>query len=74
MDEMKLKLRTNIMKKIIAKLISRTIRKKYGYDINIQISELDVNINDGRVSIHTDVNVDMSNDELGNIIKNIGKD
>ena len=74
MDEMKLKLHTNIMKSAIAKIISRTIRKKCGYEVNIQLSELDVELNDGRVNIHTNVNVDLSKDELMEILHSIGKE
>lgn len=44
MDELKLKLSTRLMRGIAAKFIARSIRKKYGYKVNVQLNELDINV------------------------------
>ena len=43
MDEMKLKLSTKFMRGIVSKLIARSIYKKYGYRVNVQLNDLDIN-------------------------------
>lgn len=74
MDEMKLKLSTKFMKNLVTKMITKSIYKKYGYKIDIQLNELDIEIVNGKASLHTDVVVTTENDELVNIIKSIGVD
>ena len=55
MDEMKLKLSTNFMKSIVSKLIEKSIYKKYGCKVNVQLDELDINIIDGETTINANV-------------------
>lgn len=74
MDEMKLKLSTKFMRNLVSKLISRTIYKKYGYKVDIQLNDLDVNIIDGETKISTNVEVKLESKEFMNIMKNIGLD
>ncbi len=42
MDEMKVKLSTKFMRGIVSKLIARSIKKKYGCKVDIQLNELDI--------------------------------
>lgn len=72
MDEMKMKLSTKFMRGIVAKLIARTIYKKYGYKVNIQLNELDVSIIDGETKISTNVEVKLNSGEFMKIMKSIG--
>lgn len=72
MDEMKMKLSTKFMRGIVAKLIARTIYKKYGYKVNIQLNELDVSIIDGETKISTNVEVKLNSGEFTKIMKSIG--
>lgn len=72
MDELKLKLSTRFMRGIIAKLVSRTISKKFGYDIGIQINEIEIKTEDGKIRLHTSVDAEISNDEFTKIIKSTG--
>ena len=48
MDEMKIKLSTNFMRGLVSKLISKTIYKKLGYKIDIQLNDLDISTNNGK--------------------------
>ena len=64
MDEMKLKLTTKFMRGIVSKLIERSIYKKYGYRVNVQLNDLDVNIIDGETTINTNVEAKISSEEF----------
>ena len=64
MDEMKLKLSTNFMKNIVSKLIEKSIYKKYGCKVNIQLDELDINIIDGETTINANVEAKINSDEF----------
>ena len=68
MDEMKLRLTTTFMKKIAAKLLSRTIYKKTGCKVNIQLNDLDVNITDGDTKISTNIEVNFNSKEFTKIM------
>lgn len=64
MDELKLALRTRFMKNIITKILSKAIRKKTGYDMNIQINRMEVEAYDGKINIRMDVNAEMNGEDL----------
>ena len=74
MDEMKVKLSTKFMRNIVSKVISRAIYKKYGYRVDIQLNDLDVNIIDGETKIATDVEVKLESKEFMKIVKSLGLD
>lgn len=61
MDEMKLKLSTKFMRGIVAKIISRSVYKSLGLKPEIQLNEIDIEMKDGRLYFH--LNVDGSIDE-----------
>lgn len=64
MDEMKLKLTTKFMRGIVSKLIEKSIYKKYGCIVNIQLNDLDINIVDGETIINTNVEAKISSEEF----------
>lgn len=74
MDEMKIKLSTNFMRNIVAKLVSRAITKKMGYKIDIHLNEIEVENKNGDIYIHANVDGKIPNDEFMKIVKNIGLD
>jgi len=71
MDEMKLKLSTRFMRGVLAKLISRRVKKVYGYKIDIFFSEIDLDMLDGQTHVHMNVDLDLSSDEFKKIMKAI---
>lgn len=71
MDELRLKLSTNFMKSIVAKLIVRAIYKKYGYRVKIQLNDLDFWSNDGDTTIKVNVEANLRSDEFNKIMKSI---
>ena len=64
MDEIKLKLTTKFMRGIVSKLIERSIYKKYGYRVNIQLNDLDISVVDGETTINTNVEAKISSEEF----------
>ena len=71
-DEMTLKLSTKFMRNLVAKLMSRFIRKRIGYKIDIQLNELNVSIIDGKARIQTNVELELDNYEFKKLMKSIG--
>lgn len=70
MDEMKIvsKFTTNV----ISKLVKMVLRKKLGYDVDIQLNEIKTTITDGKTHVHLDVDAELDKEELLKILTNIG--
>lgn len=70
MDEMKIgsKFTTNI----ISKLIAMVIRKKFGYEVELKLNEVNATVIDGKTHVHLDVDAELDKEELIKILKNIG--
>lgn len=71
MDEMRVNLKTNFMRNIVAKLISRAIYKKYGYKVNIQLNDIDLWSIDGDTTIKLNVEAQVKSEEFNKIMKSI---
>lgn len=74
MDVLKLKLSTKFMKSMVANLISKTLFKKLGYDIDILLNEIEVENVDGKIFIHINADAEVDNSEFVKILKSIGMD
>lgn len=70
MDELKFK--TDFMRGLISKLIRRSLRKKFGCEVNIRIKQLEVTSIDDRYYIHMDVSGDIDVQELKKLLKEVG--
>lgn len=57
---------------IISKAIKMLIRKKTGYDVDIQLNEAITTISDGKTHLHLDIDAELDKNELMNILKSIG--
>ena len=64
MDEMKLKLTTKFMRGVVSKLIEKSIYKKYGCIVNVQLNDLDINIINGETTISTNIQAKISSEEF----------
>lgn len=69
MDEMKIKLSTKFMRGLVAKLIRKVVYQKTGYNIDILLNEIDVQVVDGRARIHADADVEIDEKEFLKITK-----
>lgn len=57
---------------IISKAIKMLIRKKTGYDVDIQLNEAITTISDGKTHLHLDIDAELDKNELMNFLKSIG--
>ena len=71
---MKLRLSTKFMRNIVSKLVAKAIYKKYGYKVDIQLSELDVSFIDGEAEIEVNAAVRLDSKEFMKIVKSTGLD
>jgi hypothetical protein len=70
MDEVKIV--SKFTKGVISKLIKAILYKKLGYNVDIQLNEVNTTITDGNTHIHLDVDAELDKDELLKILKDIG--
>lgn len=66
MDEMKItsKFTTNIVSKIITKIL----KQKLGYNAELKLNAIKINLDDEQAHIHLDVDADIGKEELLKII------
>lgn len=66
MDEMKItsKFTTNIVSKIITKIL----KQKLGYNTELKLNAIKINLDDEKAHIHLDVDADISKEDLLRII------
>lgn len=74
MDEMKLKLKTKFMRGMISKIVSKIVSKNLGCKVNLNLNDIEIEMIDGDVILHLDVDGTMDKYEFNKIIKNIGLD
>lgn len=70
MDEMRIS--SKFTRAIISKLLRTMIKKKLGYDADIQLNELLVTIDDGQVHAHVSADADLTKEEFTKILQTIG--
>ena len=70
MDEMKIGSKSTTS--IISKLASLAIRKKFGYDVKLNLNEVNATVVDWKTHVHLDIDADLEKDELTKILKSIG--
>ena len=70
MDEMKIS--SKFTRMLLSKLAKGVLHKKLGYDIDIQLNELNASISDEKAHVHVSIDADMSKEELMKILKKVG--
>ena len=70
MDE--LKITSKIMTKIIYKGIAMVIKKKLGYNVDIQVHEIRATVNDGKAHVYLNAEGDVDINEFKKFTKSIG--
>ena len=69
MDELKIAINSAFMKRIIKTVLSKVIKKKLGYEIDIQINEIKADVTGGVVKLHLDMDGQMTTEELSKLLK-----
>lgn len=70
MDEVKIV--SKFTRGVISKLIKAVLHKKLGYNVDIQLNEVNATITDGKTHVHLDADAELDKDELVRILKSIG--
>lgn len=70
MDEMKIV--SKFTRNMISKILKVMLKKKSGYNVDIQINDVNVTINEGKTHVHLDVDAELDKDEVMKLIKNFG--
>ena len=70
MDE--LKIASKIMTKIISKGIAMAIKKKLGYNVDIQVHEIRATVNDGNAHVYLNAEGDVDINEFKKFTKVLG--
>lgn len=75
MDFLKFKLASSkMMKGIITKFIEKKVYEKLGYKINIQLNDLQIDMIDGEVKAHLDVDAKMNKSEFNRLMESFDED
>lgn len=74
MDLLKLKISTKFMKGLVAKVISRKIYKRFGYKVDIQLNDIQLDVVDCDVNFHIDTDAKMSKTEFSRLMEQIGEE
>lgn len=71
---MLINLKSKFMRKVVSKLLSKSIKSKTGYEIDVRFDELNASFEDGEITVKTNLEVKMSKDEFMKILKSQGLD
>ena len=71
---MLINLKSKFMRKVVSKLLSKSIKSKTGYEIDVQFDELNASFEDGEITVKANLEVKMSKDEFMKILKSQGLD
>lgn len=74
MDEMKLNLSSRFMRMLVAKFLSKMIKKKYGYKIDVFIGEIQLDMIDGNAHVHVNADLEMVSEEFKKLLSAINED
>ena len=71
---MLINLKSKFMRKVVSKLLSKSIKSKTGYEIDVQFDELNASFEDGEITVKVNLEAKMSKDEFMKILKSQGLD
>ena len=67
MDEMKIV--SGFTRGLIGKILRSTLKKKLGWDVDLQLNAITATVIDGKTHLHIDLDANLEKEELMNIIK-----
>ena len=65
------KITSKVVKDILNGFLTKIIKRKWGYDIDIQINDLDLRTVNGKVLLQLNANAEMTQDEFTRISKKL---
>lgn len=70
MDEMRIE--SAFMRGVISKLFRAALKKKLDCNISIELYDFEASVEDGKMHIHLDADLDLEKEELMKLLKSIG--
>lgn len=68
---MEMKIESTWATKLVSKLITRSVRKKIGKDVSIQVNAVTLNpVEDGRLKLHVDMDGYVTKEDLTTLLLN----
>lgn len=75
MDFLKLKLASSKMiKGFIAKIVEKKVYEKFGYKVNIQLNDIQIDMINDEIKAHIDVDAKLGKTEFERLMNNINED
>lgn len=66
-----MKIESKFMRNVISKIMSKLLKNKFKRDVKFQLNEFEATGKEGDTHIHLSLDIDLSREELSNIIKEI---
>lgn len=63
-----MKINTSFTKGIMSKILSLTLKRKLGYNVDLKLNDLDVRITDETAHVHLCIDAEMTKEELMKLI------
>ena len=75
LDMLKFKLASSkMMKGFITKIVEKKIYEKLGYKINVQLNDIQIDMVDGDIKAHLDVDAKMNKSEFNRLMESLNED
>ena len=69
-----MKISSKFTTSLLSKIVEKTLSKKLGYKIDIQINDIEATIDNGKAHVHVNIDAEMNSNDFTKVIKNIGLD
>lgn len=70
MDEMRFE--SKLTRAIVSKLVKKGIKKKFGYDVDVDLNNFRTTVIDGKTHVHLDVDLELNEKDFATILERIG--
>lgn len=70
MDEMRFE--SKLTRTIVSKLVKKGIKKKFGYDVDVDLNNFRTTVIDGKTHVHLDVDLELNEKDFATILESIG--
>ena len=67
-EEDEMRVRSDFLKGIISSLVTKTLKKKLGKEVKLELGALDVKIGE-QAHVHLEIDAEMPREELGRLIR-----
>lgn len=69
MDEMRINLSSKLMRGLLTKVITSTIKKTFGLSVDVNLTKLEIVMTNGKIFIDTNISASTDSEPVINLIK-----